>query len=176
MDDLSISAKRATNIIKEKLCSLDQEQFTQDLFNDRNNVNGNKLRTYRLYKDSVEAEPYVTCQLPRSVRRTLSQFRSGALPLAVETGRYSRPQVPLNDRLCKFCALNSVEDEIHFLMVCPLYTDIRYELFLKASETILNFNMMNMTDKFISLMNCGQIQSSLAHTLHKFCIRRKRFL
>jgi hypothetical protein len=109
---------------------------------------------------------YVSCQLPRTTRRTMALFRSGALPLAVETGRYSRPQIPLNERLCKFCNTNSVENEIHLLMLCPLYSDIRYELFQKALEFINNFNMMNVENKFIELMNYDKIQIMLAHTLH----------
>lgn len=178
VNNTSISVKSAARIIQDKLYIHDQRQFSQDLFNDTNNVNGNKLRTYRTYKSSVglKLEPYVTCQLPRAVRRTMTLFRSGALPLAVETGRYSRPQVQLCDRLCKFCELNAIENEMHFLMTCPLYTDIRYELFEKASDLIDGFNLLCIDDKFISIMNCENIQYSLAHTLHKFFQRRKRFL
>ena len=115
------SVKTAICIIQNKLCTLDQNQFVRDLNDDRRNINGNKLRTYRLYKTSVQTEHYVSCQLPRTTRRTMALFRSGALPLPVETGRYSRPQIPLNERLCKFCNTNSVENEIHCLMLCPLY-------------------------------------------------------
>ena len=163
-----ISVKTATRIIQNKLCTLDQNQFVRDLNGDRRNINGKKLRTYRLYKTSVQTEHYVSCQLPRNTRRTMALFRSGALPLAVETGRYSRPPILLNERLCKFCNTNSVENEIHFLMLCPLYSDIRYELFQKALEFINNFNMMNVENKFIELMNCDKIQIVLAHTLHIF--------
>ena len=53
-----------------------------------------------------------------------------------------------------------------FLMLCPLYSDIRYELFQKALEFINNFNMMNVENKFIELMNYDKIQIMLAHTLH----------
>ena len=63
-----------------------------------------------------------------------------------------------------------------FFMLCPLYSDIRYELFQKALEIINNFNIMNVENKFIELMNCDKIQIMLAHTLHIFFTRRKRFL
>ena len=53
----------------------------------------------------------------------MALFRTGALPLAIETGRYSRPQVHLNDRLCKLCENSVVEDEQHFMMNCPLYSE-----------------------------------------------------
>ena len=170
-----ISVKTAIRIIHNKLTTLDQNQFVRDLNDDRRNINGNKLRTYRLYNTSVQTEHYISCQLPQTTRCTMALFRSGALPLAVETVRYSRPQI-LNERLCKFCNTNSVENEIHFLMLCPLYSDIRYELFQKALEIINNFNIMNVENKFIELMNCDKIQIMLAHSLHNFFTQRKRFL
>ena len=162
--------------ISEKLLNCDQSAFTNDLNDDRNNTNGNKLRTYRLYKSSVNTEQYVSSNLPRNVTRTMALFRSGSLPLAIETGRYSRPQTPLNDRLCKLCDLNSIENEVHFLMVCPLYEDIRYDLLQRASELIENFANLSIENKFIALMSCNEIQVTLSYTLHKFYVRRKRFL
>ena len=56
--------------------------------------------------------------LNREHRRILSNFRSGCLPLAVETGRYTRPTISLNERKCIFLNKNYVEDEIHFLLDC----------------------------------------------------------
>ena len=61
-----------------------------------NIINGNKLRTFRLFKTSVETAKYVTIQLPMSVRRVAALFRSGSLPLAIETDRYVRPQITVN--------------------------------------------------------------------------------
>ena len=74
---------------------------------------------------------------------------------------------------CKFCNANSVENEIHFLMLCPLYSDIRYELF-QTLEFINNFNMMNVENKFIELMNCDKIQIVL-HYITFFLHRGKDF-
>ena len=97
------------------------------LFNDsNNNVNGNKLRTYRLYKTNVKPEKYLKLQIPKRVRRIVALFCSGSLPLAIETGRYARPRIPVNDRLCEHCDMNEVESERHFMMVCPLYDDMRF--------------------------------------------------
>jgi hypothetical protein len=79
-----------------------------------------------------------TCRCLYTYKHVCNYY-SGALPLAVETGRYFRPQIPLNERLCKFGNANSVENENHLLMLCPLYSDIRYELFQKALEFINNF-------------------------------------
>jgi hypothetical protein len=105
-NDTSIVTKTAMKIIKERLTQLDNEEFMHGLFNDTSNINGNKLRIFRLFKTSVETAKYVKIQLPRSVCRVTALFRScipkeeGSLPLAIETGRYVRPQIPVNDRKC----------------------------------------------------------------------------
>ena len=49
----------------------------------------------------------------------LAKLRIGVLPLAIETGRHSRPSTPLDQRLCKLCNIKYVlESEGHFLVVC----------------------------------------------------------
>ena len=163
-------------VIKDKLCAFDRTEFSSELYNDRNNPNGNKLRSYRLYKETVQVEQYIQCQIPRNVRRTMTLFRCGALPLSVETGRYAKPQIPLENRLCTFCDMNVIEDEKHFLIDCPLYSDIRFELFQKASEQIDGFHMMTSDLKFVELLKNSNVQISVAFSLHKFFQRRKRFL
>ena len=55
-------------------------------------------------------------------------------------------------------------------MICPLYSDIRYELFQKTLENINNFNMMNVENKFIELINCDKTQ-----ILHNFFAAGKYF-
>lgn len=54
----------------------------------------------------------------------MAMFRAGLLPLAFETGRYSRLQVPIEDRLFIYCNFEHVETEKKFLMECPLYADL----------------------------------------------------
>ena len=92
--DISISTKCAMRVVSDKLLELDNTEWFSELFDDRRNVkNGNKLRTYRLYKNSVKTEQYIKVSMSRMERRTMALFRSGALPIAIETGRYSRPPI-----------------------------------------------------------------------------------
>lgn len=37
--------------------------------------------------------------------------------------------VPVEDRLCCVCDLFLVEDEFHFMFYCPLYNDLRIDLY-----------------------------------------------
>ena len=40
-------------------------------------------------------------------------------------GRWSRPRVPRDERLCTKCSQSVVEDEFHVLFECPSYSPIR---------------------------------------------------
>ena len=175
VSDVSLSTKHVMNSISEKLDIMDNREWLDDVFNDRGKANGNKLRTYRLYKQSVSVEPYVKLNIDRNQRRYMAMFRAGSLPLALETGRYSRPPVPVENRLCRYCDLGLVETEKHFLMKCPLYSDLRFDLFHQCSNFIENFDFMTEDDKFIEIFRCENIQEFLCKSLQKFFLRRKFF-
>jgi hypothetical protein len=77
--------------------------------------------------------------LSRMERRTMALFRSGALPIAIETSRYSRTSTPVDSTLFDLCDMGVVESEKHFLLDCPLYSDLRYDLYYECSKYIDNF-------------------------------------
>jgi hypothetical protein len=88
----------------------------------------NKLRTYRKFKSSLNVSSYVKDVLNRQHRRISSILEVADKPFAVETGRYNKPKMSLNERKCVFCKENFVEDEIHFLLDCDFYSDLLYGL------------------------------------------------
>ena len=53
-----------------------------------------KLRTYIMFKNIFELETYIIKCMSRRRRSLMSQFRTGILPLEIETGRY----VPIFDK------------------------------------------------------------------------------
>jgi hypothetical protein len=115
-----------------------------------NNVaNIPKLRTYRLFKTEFSQELYVNLNLKRQERSLLAQLRCGILPLRVETGRYVGE--PLEQRLCRMCNSGSVEDEVHFVLNCELYKDIRDRSF---NECLRDTQFLNKSDvdKFVYLV------------------------
>ena len=149
--------------VSKKTYTAGQYWMVQRTFNDRRNgENGNILRTYRLYKHDVKSASYVLQNISRFERRTMALFRSGAFPLAYETGRYSRQSVPVNERLSVYCNWGRVENEKHFLMECNLYDDLRYNLFFEISKFVDNFHTLDIDTKFVKLMTCLDIQ-------HYFC-------
>ena len=95
--------------------------------NSRTGEGGNKLRTYRLFKSNLELEAYL-CNIQNTAHRTaLTRLRVGSHRLAIELGRYHKPKpLPIKERLCDLC--NVVEDEYHFLCICPKYIAQRQEM------------------------------------------------
>ena len=119
---------------KETLHEKEKEKWYESLMDDRKNeINGNK-RTYRQYKNIFKLETYVTLNMSRKQRKILAKFRCGNLPLAIESGTYTKPKTPLNERLCIYCTNNVIEDETHFLIKCDFYDDIRSNLFTEAAQ------------------------------------------
>ena len=136
-------------------------------------VNVNKLRLYRLYKERISPETYVAHNMSRQYRRLLAKFRSGSLPLRIETGRYD--DVPLKDRICSFCTSNQIESEIHVLLECDLYSDLRYELEQHLQNTIADFKTLPLFLRFLNVMTNNSCQYYLAKFLFLMFKRRKLY-
>ena len=108
--------------------------------------------------------------MPRSYRRMLSNFRCGSLKLKVETGRYEK--IPLKDRICTHCSDNEIENEMHVLLHCRLYNDLRYELFQHINALDENFSQLPPLTQFCTIMTTGSCQFILAKYLYKLMKRR----
>ncbi len=60
------------------------------------------------------------------LRRSLARFLCANHTLQIELGRQAKPvKVPVQQRYCKLCNLGAIEDEDHFLLVCPAYQSVR---------------------------------------------------
>lgn len=162
---------------KEALLQEENKFFQQSLWNNRQNeTHGNKLRLYRLLKSEITWQPeaYLNCKATRIERRVLSQLRCGNLPLEIETGRYSRPKIPVENRLCKLCNKQCVENEVHFLIGCDFYSDLRHKIIKTASEIQPRFNNYYETIKFQYLLQLPHLQLELVRTCNYMFRRRQR--
>ena len=43
--------------------------------------------------------------------------------------------VPEEERICQYCDLNQIESEIHFVLFCPFYHDLRFVMFDQIDTT-----------------------------------------
>ena len=130
-----------------------------------------KLRTFKIFKKVPRTESYVL--LPnRELRSVIARFRTGVLPLEIETGRWRG--VPENERLSKMCNCNEIENEIHFILYCHFYQKERFAFFnqLKKLNDFLNFSD---TVKLTFLMSDEIIVKTGKFILEIF-LKRKRHL
>ena len=88
------------------------------------NTTSSKLETYCLFKLDTSYESDLNkITLLNKYKFALSRFRLSSHNLALETGRYYN--IPKENRICTFCNMNKIESEYHFLLVCPLYAELR---------------------------------------------------
>ena len=83
-----------------------------------------------------------------------TSLRNGTNKLAIETGRWKR--IPRDSRICSQCEDKQVEDELHFLLKCSKYNNLRTQLFvtiLKISNGKWDMADRDSPDVFILLLN-----------------------
>ena len=130
-----------------------------------------KLRYYNLFKCDIKPEPYLLTNLTKSQRSIYAQFRSGILPLAIETGRFSN--IALNNRTCIVCNSEAIEDEYHFLCICPKYEKERKLLYSRVTEIYSEFRNLDNIDRFM-MLNTGEYQKYTAiYVYNAFNLRKK---
>ena len=109
-----------------------------------------KLRTYKLLKRSLSYESYL--DLPPHMRVTLTRFRISAHHLHIETGRYAcLSPVPVEERHCAHC-VSTIEDEPHFLLNCPNYSNLRAPLLELCNHLLPSFSHLSTMDQFIYIL------------------------
>lgn len=103
--------------------------------------NSGKLLFYSKTFVEFVHQKYLNFEIPKSLRCYLTRIKISAHPLAIETGRYSKPKVPSNQRFCNFCK-TKVEDEVHFLFQCPQYNSLRNKYNIISLDTT-NFDVIS---------------------------------
>ena len=74
--------------------------------------------------------------------KVLVYHTCGILLLFIKTGRWSN--IVYEQRICKLCDFNQVENEMHFLFDCSFYTNPRRSFIENAMEIVPEFN--NLVD------------------------------
>ena len=92
-----------------------------------------KLDFYRfLYKTGFCASSYVDILRNTQIKKNFIKFCISNHNLCIEVRRHCKPKVPREERLCKVCVQNEIEDEIHLLFYCTKYEYIRMQFICKA--------------------------------------------
>jgi hypothetical protein len=145
-------------------------EYTHEmLLSDISDSNKNpKLRTYKNFKTEMRIEPYLNLDLPKNLYSSIARFRLSSHNLQIELGRHKRPYVEPNNRICQRCNLNSVEDEEHFLMVCPKWESYRLKLMRTAMAHINDFIGLGQNQQFLGILSSKipEINIALGHFLY----------
>ena len=80
-----------------------------------------------------------------------------------------------NQRLCPFCE-NALENEVHVLLYCHTYYDIRKNLFVHLNNVILNFNDMQDMQKITVIFSHPFICKIAAKACHDILLKTKFLL
>ena len=98
-----------------------------------------KLRTYSLFKTEIGFEKYLIEVKNTSDRISVTKFRLSNHKLMIEVGRYE--DTPRDERFCPFCP-QVIENEFHFMFVCPIYSGLRTRYLSPITTSIQNFQFL----------------------------------
>ena len=121
--------KKKHNFFKKRAT----DQYLQNFYNYIDNDENNGFFTH--VKDKYVIEKYLSLK-DSELRKALSQLRLSSLKLAILTGKWYK--IKKEERKCKFCDSNVIEDEFHFIFQCSNYKKLRKDLFdnLMANEKV----------------------------------------
>lgn len=106
-------------------------------------------RTYIQFKRNPNLEPYLLNVKLGKYRKAISRLRMNSHLLEIEKGRHNK--TPVNERICIKCDLDEIEDEIHFITKCQLFSNTRTIFYNQISGTNPDFIQFNDIDKYIYL-------------------------
>ena len=126
---------------------------------------------HQLSTDPCSLSPYLRNGSHRTAQ--ITKIRLSSHSLRIETGRWQKPQpIPREERFCELCLLRQIEDEYHFIMVCPLYeTQRRKHLPEKFIKYRTEYNFINLLKSENSL-HCNKLSTFIKEAL----LIRKRTL
>ena len=134
--------------IYKKIFQTLSDQFHQNALQSINNE-GSKLRTYALFKTKIGFEGYLSGIKEYKIRTQVSKLRLSDHSLLIETGRHKK--LPKEMRVCPFCP-KLVENEFHFLLICPTYTIMRDRILNILGENYPVFKLYSLDEKFKYIM------------------------
>ena len=103
-----------------------------------------KLDCYLALNRDYTVADYLTTITEPKLRKTLTRYRFSDHSLAIETGRHRQNWLPREDRLCSLCSQGEVETELHFLLHCDKYKEIRESFSPQINQKYKEFE--NITD------------------------------
>ena len=154
------------SIVKQHLSDL----FLQDCRATINTSPKCMLYRYLDVNQSTGAQFYLQKRLSSNFKSLLYKYRTSSHKLNIESGRFLN--ILRNERVCHICDLQDIEDEYHFILVCPVYHDLRVK-YIKPYY----FRRPSMY-KLIGLFDCKSVKvlNNLCKYLNSAQTRRHSLL
>ena len=137
------------------------DMYHQKWYSDINN--SNRLRSYCLFKHDFQLEDYFTGITDKKDKIALARFRTSS----DNTGRYENTS--RQERICRSCNMNQIEDEYHYFLVCPHFRELRTK-YLKLHfchwPTLNKFEaLLSTTSKNVTILKPSSNRSPNIFTL-----------
>ena len=97
-------------------------------------------------------------------RVKITKLRLSNHKLEIEIGRHKK--IERNNRLCRLCTMNAIEDECHFIEQCP-----RYNLIRRRYPSI---TLLKMKELFITNDTNGLLE--MANFITELCEKRETLI
>ena len=130
-----------------------------------------KLKFYSMFKTDCHKADFLNTINNPSHKKTISKFSFRNHQLRIETGRHTLPKTPENLRICLFCHLNEVENELHFILHCHLYDNLRSKFFEDKTRKYPYLNDFYDNSKIIFFNNVNPTICRLTVASHAFVFR-----
>ena len=144
--EVEVKASNISDILSARY-SIDMNNELSRL---RAQPHANKLNTFSNIYSDFSLQKYLSFGIPKDKTKGLSKLRIGAHVLLVERGRYFRPQIPRDQRVCATC--NKLEVEERFILYCAKYSTAREILFNKMQ--IDYHDLKPDTEKSLQIFTC----------------------
>ena len=144
-----------------------KDQYIQEWRSKCNTMS--KLCHYVNFKQNYDIEKYINAIDIEKFRTCMARYRSSSHNLMVEKCRYYG--IYVEDRNCPYCECY-LEDLYHFVLVCPLYNDLRIKYIS------LEYYQAPNVQRFYNLMSCENVKTirDLAMYLYFATKERSNFL
>ena len=109
-------SKNVIFLIKQRLLDIAKQEFDAVL------SVSSKCYFYQYIVTNGCLQEYLCKPIPELNNKCITKIRLSSHTLVIEQGRYNKTN--RNRRTCKLC-INEIEDEMHFILLCPSYVNLR---------------------------------------------------
>ena len=138
-------------LIKERLLDVYKQQcYNRITATAKGNLFKHLINEFRL-------QTYLTQPLDFRYLKEIAKIRMSAHKLNIELGRYNN--IERSERICILCDAKEIEDEYHFIIQCPRYSNLRnahIKQYYHRRPNVLKLVQLLSTTSIKELSNLGK--------------------